>query len=74
MDVPSVRGQLPFNRLLVLTNCEVPRVELQLEGRLRVDPSYLCALADSHEPCMLENENRSFKIQQDQDTNSHLRL
>lgn len=74
MDVPSVQGQLPFNRLLVLTNCEVPRVELRLQGRLRVDPSYLCALTDSHVPRMLENEKRSFKIQQDRDTNSHLRL
>lgn len=73
MDVPSAQAQLPFNRLLVFTNCEVPRVELQLEGRLRVDPSYLCALTDSREPRMLENEKRSFKIQ-DQDTNSHLRL
>lgn len=73
MDVPSAQAQLPFNRLLVFTNCEVPRVELQLEGRLRVDPSYLCALIDSREPRMLENEKRSFKIQ-DQDTNSLLRL
>lgn len=74
MDVPSVQAQLPFNRLLVLTNCEVPRVELRLEGRSRVDPSYLCALTDSREPRMLENGNRSFKIQRDQDANSHLRL